>query len=1160
MACGAPADAGHPRQHGHAESNGYTNGLSPINAPNSTADFIRRWEASGSAERANYQLFLSELCDVLDVPRPEPAVSDDSQNCYVFERAVQFHNGDGTTSLGRIDLYKQGCFVLEAKQGSNQLVAPATARTRRGTAIRDTPGWDEAMLAARYQAEQYAKAIPHGWPPFLIVVDVGYSIELYADFSLTGKNYAQFPDRNTYRIRLHDLAEPAILARLGSIWLDPISLDPARISARVTREVAKKLAELAIDLEQTHEPASVAGFLMRCIFTSFAEDVRLLPENSWTKLLESLRGDVANFCPMVQSLWETMNSGGFSPILREHVLRFNGGLFETVEALPVTSSQLDLLIRASKADWKEVEPAIFGTLLERALDKDERHRLGAHYTPREYVERLVVPTIIEPLRDDWKTVQATAVTLARAGNIDAALETLGDFRRSLCSLTVLDPACGSGNFLYVTLEHLKRLEGEVIETLESLGEKQFVLAETGFTVDPHQLLGLELNPRAAVITDLVLWIGYLQWYFRTWGASAMPPEPVIKRFHNIEARDALLVYDREEPSRDENGDVRTQWDQRTMRNHPVTAEEVPDESARRTTFRYVNPRRAAWPEADFIVGNPPFIGNWMMRLELGDGYTETLRDTYSEVPESAEYVMYWWHRAAEAVRSGRTRRFGFITTNSLRQTFSRRVVTQHLQAETPLSLVYAIPDHPWVDSSDGADVRISMTVGECGRHEGVLSRVLHEVPGQDHAVVELSERRGFINADLTVGPNIGGAQPLKSNAGLSGRGVVLHGSGFIVTKEQGAQLGLGRIPNIERHIRPYRHGRDVAQRSRDLMIIDVDGLPIEEVRTRFPEIFQHLVDRVKPERDQNREPSRRAQWWMFGRRNTDLRGFLKGLRRYISTPETAKHRFFVFLDASILPDNMLVNIALEDAYFLGVLSSHVHVAWALGAGGTLEDRPRYNKTRCFEPFPFPAANEQQRDRIRAVGAALDSHRKRQQELFPALTITGMYNVLEKLRTREELDEAERAIHEQGLVSALRDIHYELDAAVLDAYGWPADLTTEDILYRLVALNEERQAEERQGVMRWLRPAFQQTAQLGQVGLGIEMEESATPVSARRPWPTSLPERVRAIRNVFAEEQQPLDAAALARIFIRARRQDVQEIAETLVSLNQARRVGDRYTL
>jgi len=602
--------------------------------------------------------------------------------------------------------------------------------------------------------------------------------------------------------------------------------------------VAAQLAELARDLEHTYEPGRVASFLMRCIFTSFAEDAHLLPSHSWTDLLESLRSNLAHFQPMVESLWQTMNNGGFSPILREHILRFNGGLFEAVEALPVNEAQLDLLIRASKAEWKDVEPAIFGTLLERALDSEERHRLGAHYTPREYVERLVVPTIIQPLREDWKNIQTAAVTLTRAGNVEAAREAVRDFRRTLCRLTVLDPACGSGNFLYITLEHLKRLEGEVVEALEQLGDTQTVLAGTGLTVDPHQLLGLELNPRAAVITDLVLWIGYLQWYFRTWGPSATPPEPIIQRFHNVQCRDAVLAYDREEPARDEQGVVLTQWDQRTMRAHPVTGKEVPDEIARRTVIHYVNPRRAEWPEADFIVGNPPFIGNWMMRAELGDGYTEALRETYPEVSESADYVMYWWHRAAEAVCSGRTRRFGFIATNSLRQTFNRRVVLRHLQASDPLSLVYTIPDHPWVDAQGSADVRISMTVGEKGRREGLLCRVKTETPGPEQAVIELTERQGIVHADLTVGPNVAATLPLKANEGLSCPGVKLHGSGFLVTSPQAQQLGLDRIPGLEQHIRQYRNGRDLTNRSRGVMVIDLFGLTAEQVRTRFPEVYQ----------------------------------------------------------------------------------------------------------------------------------------------------------------------------------------------------------------------------------------------------------------------------------------------------------------------------------
>jgi hypothetical protein len=384
-------------------------------------DFLRRWEASGAAERANYALFLSELCDLLGVPRPEPTRPDDAENAYVFERAVTFQNGDGTTSTGRIDLYKRGGFVLEAKQGSERpegqggLALPR--RTRRGTAVRGTAGWDEAMLAARGQAEQYVRALPASEPnpPFLIVVDVGHTIELFADFTRQGRTYVPFPDARTHRIKLRDLADDAIRERLRWVWTDPLALDPSRRAAKVTRDVAARLARLAQSLERSgHTPEATAHFLMRCLFTLFAEDAGLLPKEGFTAMVRSLRGrgESSLFSEMARSLWETMKTGGFSPILRAHLLRFNGGLFESAEALPLTEEQLDLLIEAGDMDWRDVEPAIFGTLLERALDPIERHKLGAHYTPRAYVERLVMPTIVEPLRDAWTAVQAAAVTLA----------------------------------------------------------------------------------------------------------------------------------------------------------------------------------------------------------------------------------------------------------------------------------------------------------------------------------------------------------------------------------------------------------------------------------------------------------------------------------------------------------------------------------------------------------------------------------------------------------------------------------------------------------------------------------------------------------------------------------------------------------------------------
>ncbi len=644
--------------------------------------FIRRWEASGAAERANYQLFLCELCDVLGVPRPEPAKADSTQNSYVFEHPVLFDDGLGHTTTKFVDLYKKGFFILEAKQGSDK-TAEADAsglklpkKGRRGTAIRGTQGWDDAMLAARGQAELYAKALPtiEGWPPFLVIVDVGHSIELYADFSRSGKTYVAFPDALTHRIPLKDVAKDENLERLRSVWTEPLSLDPSKRSAKVTREVAEKLADLAKSLERSgHQPEVVAHFLMRSIFTMFAEDVSLLPKDSFKTLLEGRRGKLETFPDMVGSLWTAMDRGEFSPILERKLLRFNGQLFADPHALPITEAQLELLIQAAKADWKAVEPAIFGTLLERALDPVERHKLGAHYTPRAYVERLVIPTIVEPLREDWSAVQAAAVTLAKANKMEEAREEVRGFLNKLCGTTVLDPACGSGNFLYVTLEHMKRLEGEVRDALRGFGERQEVFEGVGLTVDPHQLLGIELNPRAAAIAELVLWIGYLQWHFRTFGAR-MPAEPIIKAFRNIECRDAVLDYDKKEPLADEQGQLVTRWDGRTMKRHPATGEEIPDESARTPVYHYVCPTKARWPEADYLVGNPPYIGNKRMRPVLGDGYVEALRDAYPEVPGAADLVMYWWDRSAKMLHQGRTKRFGLITTNSITQPFNRKVI------------------------------------------------------------------------------------------------------------------------------------------------------------------------------------------------------------------------------------------------------------------------------------------------------------------------------------------------------------------------------------------------------------------------------------------------------------------------------------------------------
>lgn len=896
-------------------------------SPPTHPDFLQRWAASGAAERANYQLFLSELCDLLGVARPEPTRPDDAENAYVFERNVTFRNPDGSTSPGRIDLYKRGCFVLEAKQGSDRPGASgatsAPRRSRRGTAVRGTAGWDDAMLAARGQADRYVRALPDSEPnpPFLLVVDVGHVIEVYADFSRQGRTYTPFPDAISHRIRLADLARPEVRDRLRGIWTEPLALDPSRHAARVTKDVADRLAMLAKSLEASgHAPEATAQFLMRCLFTFFAEDVGLLKRDGFTDLLRELRDrrEAALFPGMVGSLWESMKAGDkFSPILRERVLRFNGGLFESAEALPLTDDQLALMVEAGEKGWRDVEPAIFGTLLERALNPVERHKLGAHYTPRAYVERLVMPTVIEPLRDAWTNAYAAAVTRAgeaadeyeratrlRTEKVDQvaiarheaglreARGLIHDFLKRLCGTTVLDPACGTGNFLYVTLEHMKRLEGEVWDVLRRFGETQ-TFEGFGTTVDPHQFRGIEINPRAAAIADLVLWIGYLQWHFRTYGERP-PAEPIIRAYHNIECRDAVLAHDGTETLRDERGNPVTRWDGRTMKRHPVTGEEVPDETARVFVLKYKNPRKAEWPEADYIVGNPPFIGGWKMRSALGDGYVETLWKTYPEVPQKADYVVYWWDKAAARLDDGGLRRFGFISTNSLTQVFQRRVLQSHI--DRGISILFAIPDHPWVDAADGAAVRVAMTVGAKGSIEGLLGTVFAEVPdGSGAHNVELVERRGTINAELTIGAAVGKAVALRSNDRIISPGVQLYGDGFIVEPDLAARWGrsaeVAREASVLRH---YVNGRDIMQASRNVEVIDFFGFSEERARTEHPTLYQHLLVRVKPERDSNAREAIRRLWWRFGWERPVLRNQIAGLRRYIVTPETAKHRVLFF--------------------------------------------------------------------------------------------------------------------------------------------------------------------------------------------------------------------------------------------------------------------------
>lgn len=1112
--------------------------------------FVEKWERSAAAEHSNSQSFLNDLCDLLAVERPRPATGDPARDHYVFEKPVLLANEENA-SVGHVDLFKDGHFILEAKQGSN------LGTKRIGTARRGTPAWNIAMRDAYGQALGYAQTLDDP-PPFILTTDIGYCIEFYAAFDGSG-NYRAFPNAQTNRVYLKSLLDPLVgpktLDLLRAVFTDPHSLDPSKRATKVTREVAGHLAKLARVLEDAGEPPErVARFLMRAIFTMFAEDVGLLPEGLFVRLIEEhwLPNPPA-FPGGIRSLWKAMNEGGDYFVGK--LLQFNGGLFKDTDAPPLKVEHLLRLQEAARCDWSEVEPAIFGTLLERALDPHERHRLGAHYTPRAYVERLVRPTIEEPLRAEWDLVRAEVRQLVEAGKEAAAKKAVRAFYDKLTHTRVLDPACGTGNFLYVTLDLFKRLEAEVVALLSELEETQTIGEMAGYGVTPQQFLGIEVKPWAKEIAELVLWIGYLQWHFRTRG-RVNPPEPVLRDYGNIQLRDAVLAYDREEGVRDDSGRPLSTWDGRTYKKSPVTGEDIPDEAAQVPVYHYVNARQATWPKADFIVGNPPFLGTKRMRAALGDGYVEALREVYkADIEDNADFVMFWWHKAAEAVERGEVRRFGLITTNSITQAFNRRVLTRHL--ERGMRIIWAIPDHPWTDDISGAAVRIAMTVGSTEPQPAVLNEVVAEKAWDDAdspAVLEFRATRApAIHADLSVGSNKAAVAPLEANAGFTGFGVALHGAGFIVDPDPAHRLRSGTRRST---IRRYMGGRDLLQTPRELYVIDFFGMSEEEARTANPKAFQHVIDHVLPERKLNRRDSIRNLWWRFGWERPELRKALAGLSRFIATTETSKHRVFQFLPAEVLPDHMVVVIASDDAFVLGVLSSRVHVAWALAAGGTLEDRPRYNKRVCFDPFPFPDASCAARERVAAVAEKLDAHRKQRQAEHPTLTMTAIYNVMAKLKTGTPLNGSEKVTHEQGLVSALRLLHDELDAAVLDTYGWPCDLSDEKIVDSLVALNVERVAEERRGLIRWVRPLYQNpegTRRAAQVALlgGETPVEVAGSSGLGMPWPKKVLERIAVVRAVLDEADVSFTVVEVAKAFKGAKRAEVEEVLQGLAALGLA---------
>ena len=945
------------------------------------AEFIAKWRASELKERSASQEHFIDLCRLLD--EPTPAQADPTGERYCFERGARKDTGGD----GWADVWKRHHFAWEYK------------------------GKRANLDAAFRQLRQYALALEN--PPLLIVSDM-------ARFRIH-TNWTNSVSRTT-EFTLDDLADAAIRDQLKWAMADPERLRPGETRQALTERAAATFAALAHALrERGHDPQKVAHFVNRLVFCMFAEDVGLLPNTMFTRMLEQARKRPEAFVTMARALFGAMATGGLVGF--ESVAWFNGGLFDDDLALPLEQSEIKTTLDAAALDWSEIDPSILGTLFERGLDPDKRSQLGAHYTDRDKIMLIVEPVVMRPWLAEWETAKAeiaarldkaTATTSAatRTRRRREAERLLSDFLKRLRAFTVLDPACGSGNFLYLALHALKDLEHRVQLEAEALGlEREFP------AIGPANVKGIEINAYAAELARVSVWIGEIQWMRRNGFNESR--DPILKPLDTIECRDAILTPEGEEPE---------------------------------------------WPEADVVIGNPPFLGGKLLIRNLGEDYVAKMFAAYGgRVPKEADLVCYWFEKTGRHIGSGNAQRAGLIATNSIRDGANRKA----LQAATDSHLIFdAWADEPWV--IDGAAVRVSL-VCFSSRPGNPPTQVRLDGRPVDEVYADLTARCGETGVDLTK------AKRLAQNTSVAFMGDT-KGGPFDISGDLAREwLRLPTNPNGRPNaavLRPWINGMDLTRRPAGKWIVDFGWSMSEGEAAFYEEPFRHTKEHVYPMRQRNRRESYRAYWWRHVEPRQGMWRALNGLSRYIATPRLAKHRLFIWCDARTCPDCRLIVITRADDAIFGILHSRFHEVWSLrlGAWQGKGNDPHYTPTTTFETFPFPDGLT---PNIPAADYADNPH---------AVAIAEAARRLVELRDRwlnppewvEWVDEpvpgypkrpvprneqAARELKKRTLTNLyntrpqwLADAHASLDAAVAAAYGWPADIADDDALRELLALN------------------------------------------------------------------------------------------------------------
>ena len=924
-------------------------------------DFVSKWRDAALTERAGAQMHFIELCDALAYPHP--AADDHSGESYIFEKGVTTTTG----GQGFADVWKRSHFAWEYKSK------------------------DKDLKAAYQQLLKYREDLEN--PPLLVVCDLT-RFEIHTNFTDTAKKVYRFAlDDLVKNTPTSDCALPP-LDVLRALFTDPNRLRPNRTAVEVTELAAAEFAALADSLRRRgNDPERAAHFLMRLLFCLFAEDTGLLPPKLFSTLLQRTRSRPDDFKTRLAGLFTAMSTGG--AFGADDIAYFNGDLFTDAQVLEMSVADLETLVRVSVLDWSSIEPAIFGTLFERSLDPDKRSQLGAHYTSREDIVLIVELVLMAPLRRRWAEVRSNAETIlkeAKPGK-GGAKKFQNDLRNlllgfvdELSHVRVLDPACGSGNFLYVALRLLLDLWKEVSVYAATNGLTGFLPYQVG----PSQLYGVEKNVYAQELASVVVWIGYIQWLNDN--GFGIPPSPILQRLDNIRRMDAVVSHDEE----------------------GLVAE-------------------PQWPEADVIVGNPPFLGGKKMRSELGDNYVDELFRLYDRrVPREADFVTYWFEKARAYVEEKKVRRVGLLATQGIRGGANRKVLDA---IKTTGDIFWAQSDRDWV--LDGAAVHVSMI----GFDDG--SERIRELDG---TMVET------INANLTSSTDLTKALRLRENLGIAFMGDTKGGAFDLLPPTAESMLLAPINPNGRPNsdvVVPWVNGSDITGRPRGMWIIDFGVAMTAAAAALYEAPFQFVSLNVKPARDSNRRASYRERWWIHVEPRPAMRKQLALVERFIVTPCLSKHRVFIWQPRGVLPDHQTIAFARSDDYFFGVLQSKMHGLWALRKGTALEDRPRYTPTSTFEmfPLPWPPGTESNDDlSVQAIGAA--GHElvlKRNAWLNPS----GASPQELKKRTLTNLYNQEP--------QWLQDAHRALDTAVLAAYGWPAEISDGEILERLLKLNHERAA-------------------------------------------------------------------------------------------------------